>query len=125
MHTLSGLIDSEGAILDILVGLSARDVLVLRPSGKPVPAPQAVRAMIDPGAEVTCLDPSALAAPVAGGIPPTRFLFANLPATGGLNLAAEYAVSLTFTLPAIPGRTSSCARTLSSNNPSVPWGTRR
>src|SRR5262249_10718758 len=71
----------------------------LRQVGKPVPAPIAVRAAIDTGAEATCLDPSAFVHQVTAGIPPTRFLFANLPAGGGLNVAPEYAVSLTLVHP--------------------------
>jgi hypothetical protein len=99
VHTQQGEIGSEGALVELLVGLAAPNIQNLRNAGHPVPTAIPVRAVIDTAADVTCLDPAALAVPIAAGVPPTRFVYANLPAFGGLTFACEYLVSLTITHP--------------------------
>lgn len=82
MHTLSGSITADGPLVEVLVGLAAADAQTLLAAGSPVPPPVQMRALIDTGAEVTALDPSALSALQAAGIPPARILVANSPALG-------------------------------------------
>ncbi len=58
-----------------------------------------MRALLDTGAQVTCIDRAALAPLLAPGLLPLRFVFVNTPATGGLNLQCEYGMSLTILHP--------------------------
>ena len=99
MRTLNGSLQPEGARVDVQLGLAAANVLALRNAGRPIPAAIPARALIDTGAEVTCADPQVLAPLTSAGLRPTRFVFANLPATGGLGLCAEYPVGLTILHP--------------------------
>jgi hypothetical protein len=99
MHTLSSVIEPEGPLVDVLIGLAAGDVRTLRLAGRPVPAPVAVRALIDTGSEGCCADPKVLAPFLAQGMTLLRFVFTNVPALGGISLGAEYAVDLTIVHP--------------------------
>jgi hypothetical protein len=96
MNTMNGPIDADGALVDVLIELSAAAALTLRNSGLAVPAPVPLRAVIDTAAEVTCIDTQALAPFVAAGATRRRFVLANLPALGGLMLNSEYAMSVTL-----------------------------
>jgi hypothetical protein len=58
MPQLTGTLLPEGAIVDVLVGLARADIQTLRQSLRPIPQPMPLRALIDSGAQVTCLDPS-------------------------------------------------------------------
>jgi hypothetical protein len=99
MDTMSRAIRPEGPILDVFVGLAAHDVRALRHAGRPIPAPVSARALIDTGADVTCIDPGVLNHVIVAGTPPGRFVLTNIPAAGGLTVAPEFAVSLTVTHP--------------------------
>ncbi len=99
MNTLSGPITAEGALVEVLLGLAAPDVQALRQTGRPVPAPVAIRAMLDVGAEITCVDGQVLAPLVASGLTRVRVVLVNAPATGGMSAASEYAASLTVVHP--------------------------
>jgi hypothetical protein len=99
MHTLSGPIGPEGALVDVLIGLSAPAVQVLRNAGSPVPPPVSARALLDTGAEVSGADPAVLTPLAAHGLQPLRFVFANLPAAGGVRFAPQYNVTLTVVHP--------------------------
>ncbi|MFO0807707.1 MAG: hypothetical protein U0746_03715 [Gemmataceae bacterium] len=92
---------ADGPSIEVAVGPSTAIVRQLRATGRAVPPPVIVRALIDTGAEVTCLDPSALASFVAAGLTPSRLLIANTPLFGGIHPTVEYFVSLS--LPAPPG----------------------
>jgi hypothetical protein len=112
VNTLQAATSAEGAIVDILIGLPAAIVQSLRKAGRPIPQPLALRALLDTGAEATCADPTVLAPLViAGNLPPTRFLLANVPATGGLTGGTEYQVSLTVLHPSGNVRRSLVPRT--------------
>jgi hypothetical protein len=89
----------EGALVEAELGIAAVDALALRRAGRPVPGPVPLKVLIDTGAEVSCVDAQALAPLIALGLTPTRHVLTNLPATGGLNFASEYAVSLTVLHP--------------------------
>src|SRR5436309_1642712 len=99
MHSLHASLDPEGAQVDALVGPAATDVQTLRSLGRAIPPPVAVRALIDPGAEVSCVDSQVVPPLLAVGVLPTRYVFVNLPATGGLAPTPEYAVTLTIVHP--------------------------
>jgi hypothetical protein len=58
----------------------------------PVPA----RAVLDSGAEATCIDSSLVQ---TLGMPPKGFTLANLPTAGGLTVGTEYDISLTVLHP--------------------------
>jgi hypothetical protein len=107
MQTFTVAIEAEGALIDVLVGLAAKDLLAFRNAGRPIPAPVAVRALIDTGAEASCAEPQVLLPLVAAGIPPSRFVIANVPALGGVLPAGEYRITLTVMHP--------------SNNPGANW----
>src|SRR5690348_14131323 len=93
MPTFNVPIGSDGVLLDVLVGLSAPDVQALRNAGRPVPAPLLARALVDTGANVSCIDPRLAAPLTAAGIMPSRLVLANVPALGGVGTAAEYVVT--------------------------------
>jgi hypothetical protein len=99
MRTFDGPITPDGALVDVLIGLSAAALRTIRNQGKPVPPPVATRALLDPGAEVSCADSQALAHIIAAGIRPVRYFFANAPALGGVTPTAEYTVSLILIHP--------------------------
>src|SRR5262245_16928203 len=92
-------IEADGAMVDLVVASSEPDVLTWRTAGQPIPAPVTVRALLDTGAEITCIDRQALAPLLTPGVQPLRFVFVNTPATGGTNLQCEYGVSLTILHP--------------------------
>jgi hypothetical protein len=104
MHSISGPIEPEGALVDALIGLAAADVQALWTAGRAVPVPISVRALIDSGAEVTCVDPSVVAPLTAAGLQPGRYILTNMPAAGGLMAALEYTVSLELIHPSRAAR---------------------
>ena len=79
--------------------MAEADCQALRSAGKPVPAPQSARALIDIGADVTCADGRLLAPVWSAQVMPLRFVFAQLGPAGNFGLAAEYAVTLTIIHP--------------------------
>ncbi len=61
MPTLTGLITADGALVNVLIGVSeARRQTLLR-VGFPVPAPAAVRAVLDTGSFLSLADATAIA----------------------------------------------------------------
>jgi hypothetical protein len=99
MNTLKGPIRREGAVIGVLVGLAEADCQALRSAGKPVPAPQSARALIDIGADASCASGSLLAPVWSAQVMPLRFVFANLGPAGNFGVAAEYATTLTIVHP--------------------------
>jgi hypothetical protein len=99
MPTFDVVIELDEALVDIQVGLCAADVQALRLAGSPVPVPLAARALIDTGANVSCVDPRLTAPHVTAGVRPTRFVLANVPALGGLGMAALYVATLAIVHP--------------------------
>jgi len=97
MPILNGQLEPDGALLEVLVGLSRPEVRKLRAAGHAIPAPVAVRALLDTGAECTCIDPQAL-----GGLSlPLKGLgLTNVPALGGLTAAPQRGASLPMVHPA-------------------------
>jgi hypothetical protein len=98
MRQLTGVIQVRGAVVDIHVELTRADVRKWRQKLLPIPPHQLVRALIDTGADSTCLDPaiiSALALPAASGG------LVNVPAAGGLIGSTYHRAKLT--LPHLSG----------------------
>lgn len=97
MPVLNSRLEADGALVDVLVGLSRPGVRRLRSAGQTIPAPVALRALLDTGADCTCVDPQALAALplLLKGIG-----LANVPALGGLRAVAQYDAGLTVVHPA-------------------------
>lgn len=104
MITMQSIMGSDGPLVEVELTLSRADLRSLRAKGSPLPQPFSVRALIDSGAEVSCIDKQLTSSLIATGMPPGRFLFANMPAVGGLSPTIEYVVSLTLLHPSRKSR---------------------
>jgi hypothetical protein len=96
MPTLKGAVGADGGLVEILLGPSASAVGALRAALRPIPSAIAARALLDTGAELTCVDSSlihALALPLSG------IVLANLPAHGGLTAGVLRDAALTIVHP--------------------------
>src|SRR5581483_860779 len=91
----------NGAIVEISLGWSAAGARDLRTALRPVPPSLQVSALLDTGAEITCVDASLirqLGLPLSGMAP------ANMPAHGGVTFAGLHDVSLTILHPSRKAR---------------------
>jgi hypothetical protein len=86
---------ADGPLVPVEVTLPWANLQALRAAASPVPAPVTIQALIDTGADVTVLDPAVLAPLIAAGLQPSRFVFVNSPAVGGMAPTTEYFVGLT------------------------------
>jgi len=93
MPTLNGILEPEGALVAVEIGLSRPEVQRLRNAARPIPAPVSLKALLDTGAECSCLDPAALRTLV---LPLTSIGWANISAVGGLAVTPGYDASLTI-----------------------------
>jgi hypothetical protein len=93
---LRGLLQAEGALIDLRVSWSANQARSLRLARQPVPPPVDTRALVDTGAEVTCVDSSLVQ---QLGLPLAQVALANVPAVGGLMAGAHYHAGLTVIHP--------------------------
>jgi hypothetical protein len=91
-----GRLEPEGALVEVLISASAGHVRLLRHALAAVPAPVPARALIDTGAEASCVDPAII---TALNLPLGGITLANTPALGGLASAGTYAISLTVVHP--------------------------
>jgi hypothetical protein len=96
MPSVTGALTPDGAVIPILLGLSASSVQALRTALRPVPSPAGVRALIDTGAELTCVDTALIQ---TLGLTLGGTTLANLPAHGGLTVSALHDASLTIVHP--------------------------
>jgi hypothetical protein len=83
-------------LVDIQVGWSTSQAHSLRLAQQPVLPPSDARALLDTGAEVTCVDTSLLQ---QLGLPLAQVALANVPAVGGLTAGAHYHAGLTVVHP--------------------------
>jgi hypothetical protein len=84
---LSGLLQPEGAVVDVQVSWTAGQARQLRQAHLPVlPAPGTL-ALVDTGAEITCLDAVLIQ---QLGLPLAQLALANIPALGGLRVGSHY-----------------------------------
>jgi hypothetical protein len=93
---LRGILQVEGALVDVQLSWSASQARSLRLAQQPVPPPLDARALLDTGAEITCVD-TALVQQL--GLPLAQVALANMPAVGGLTAGAQYHAGLTVVLP--------------------------
>jgi hypothetical protein len=77
----------EGAVVGVQIGWSAGRARQLRQAYRPVPPALDVRALLDTGAEVPCVD-GLLVQQL--GLPLAQLALANIPALGGLRVGAHY-----------------------------------
>jgi hypothetical protein len=56
MPIISGLITNDGAIIEVMIGLTPSQTALRRSHGQPIPSPLLLRAQIDNGASQTCID---------------------------------------------------------------------
>jgi hypothetical protein len=96
MPVLIAPLQPDGALVDVLVGLSGSSVQSVRAALRPVPSPLTSRALLDTGAEMTCIDVSLVQ---ALGLPFAGTTLANLPAHGGLVVTILRDISLTVVHP--------------------------
>jgi hypothetical protein len=96
MPVIKGLIQADGPIVSVALGWSALNVRTLRAALRPIPPPVDAHALLDSGAEVTCIDHSLVH---TLGFPLGGFTLANVPASGGLTLGIQHDVSLTIVHP--------------------------
>src|SRR5690349_12890861 len=97
MPAFTEALGADGALVRVEVGVGRRRRRRLHAAHQPVPPPATLTALIDTGAEVTCIDPQA-ARPLQ--LPPARaFTPVNAPAAGGLSFPGSYEVWLTVLHP--------------------------
>jgi hypothetical protein len=96
MPVLTGVFQPEGALVDFVVGWSFLHAQQLRLALRPVPPPVSTRALIDTGAEITCVDSTLIQ---TLGLPFAGTVLANLPAHGGLTANVLSAASLIIIHP--------------------------
>jgi hypothetical protein len=93
---LKGVLSADGALVEVHVGWSAGQARLLRQAQRPVPPTLDARALLDTGAEVTCLD-TVLVQQLS--LPLAQLALANVPALGGLRAGAHYHASVTIVHP--------------------------
>jgi hypothetical protein len=96
MPQLTGALLPEGAVVEVVIGLDRREIQTLRSALRPVPQPRQLRALIDSGADLCCLDPAivkALALIWDSSLP------TNMPAVTGLTFSSLYRAGVTILHP--------------------------
>ena len=88
--------EPDGILVPIEVGVSRQRRRALMGTGQVVPQPAALTALLDTGAERTCVRPGAL---VRTGVVLQSFGLANLPAGGGWTPTLLYEVGLVIPHP--------------------------
>jgi hypothetical protein len=102
MPILTFSLTADGAVIDLLVGVSQHREQALIAANQPVPSPVPIRALIDPGASVTCIEDTALK-PL--GLAPTGAVSLTTPSTGATPAVCnQYDVSLLLSHPVITYR---------------------
>ncbi len=96
MPVINGLLLSDGALVEVAVGLSFSSSKNARAALRPIPPPVNTRALLDTGAEMTCIDLSLV--PILG-LPLGGATLANVPSQGGLTFTPVHDVSLTVLHP--------------------------
>src|SRR5262249_19421286 len=96
MPSLTAPLVAEGALVPVLIGVSAASVQALRAGLHPIPQPVAVNALLDTGAEITGIDTSIVQ---QLGLPSSGPILANLPAHGGLTIGHLHRAGLTVVHP--------------------------
>jgi hypothetical protein len=86
----------DGPVITVRIAPIRQDLARRRRTGQPLPAPQEIVALIDTGAEISCIDPS-----VANALQlvPKQFGTVNVPAVGGMGYSTFYKVELVVPHP--------------------------
>ena len=100
MPQMTASLQHAGALVNVLVGLGHQDVRMLRRALRPIPQPVAIEAILDTGAEATCLDASIIR---TLSLPVDFPTLANMPSGPGLIFASQYRASVTIQHPSDPG----------------------
>src|SRR4051794_6212337 len=96
MPQLTGVLQAQGALVNIRVGMVRADVRNLRQKLRPIPPPQQLLALIDKGADATCLDPAIIKILALSAM---SIRLANMPATVGLIGSTQYRAEITLLHP--------------------------
>jgi Retroviral aspartyl protease len=96
MPQITGSLQPEGALADVLIGLNQTEVQKLRNALQAVPPSKRLRALIDSGAEMTCLDPSIVQA--LSLVWKTASL-TNMPSITGVTYSSFYQADVTILHP--------------------------
>jgi Aspartyl protease len=96
MPVLKGALQPDGALVDIQVAWAVAAAQQLRRALQPVPPAVQVQAILDTGAEATCLDTAVVQ---TLGLPFGGATLANVPAAGGMLARSQHDASLTILHP--------------------------
>ncbi len=96
MPVLRGRLQPDGAVVDVQVGWSAARIHQLRLAQRPVPPAIDTRALVDTGAEISCVDGLLIQ---RLGLPLAQLALANIPALGGLRAGAHYHAGVSVVHP--------------------------
>jgi predicted aspartyl protease len=92
-------ISSLGPLVDIAIGVSQARAEALRKNSLPVPTPLHLRALVDTGASITCVDPSILQ---QLNLTPTGAIAIHTPSTGNApHNTYQYDISLVLLHPEV------------------------
>ncbi len=101
MPTLSGFLQPEGALVTVTIGLDGPEVQRLRQAGRWIPQAVILPALLDTGAECSCVDPRAV---TALALPVANIALANVPALGGVAPTFQRQACLTIVHPSDDSR---------------------
>jgi hypothetical protein len=93
---LKGVLQPEGAVVEVQVSWSAGQARQLRQAHRPVPPALDARALVDTGAEITCVDGLLIQ---HLGLPLAQLALANVPALGGLRVGTHYHAGVVLVHP--------------------------
>ncbi len=96
MPWLTDVVQPEGPIVAVEIGLSRMEIQRLRKAVRPVPAAVSLRALIDTGADCSAVEPRAVA---SLALPVKNITLANIPALGGLTPITQHDAGLTLVHP--------------------------
>jgi hypothetical protein len=97
MPTVTDSLGAKGALIRVEVGVSDKQRIQLFAAYKPIPPPQTMTALIDTGAEITCLDSRMVRRLGLNAIRGTYAI--NAPALSGLTFAQFFDLRLTVIHP--------------------------
>src|SRR5690242_3189618 len=97
MPTFTDTLGSDGALVRVEIGVSRTFRRRLLTAGRPIPQPKTVTALLDTGAEVTCVDPRI--ARTLQLAPDPNFNTVNAPSAGGLAFPIIADIRLTILHP--------------------------
>jgi hypothetical protein len=83
----------DGPVITVRIAPTRKDMAYRRRTGQPLPALQEVVALIDTGAEISCIDP-AVASRLQ--LSPKQFGMTNVPAVGGIGYSSFFEVELSI-----------------------------